>query len=68
MLIWAATFVGRWHFFLMTTDLLDICIFSFDEIMIVMLEFLQNLNSTTSYLCTRAFFHCITAIMKRYAI
>ena len=39
----------RWHLqFLLPIDLLEICMFSFIEIMIVTSDFIQSLNPTTS--------------------
>ena len=47
MLIWASNLVGWWHFHLLANDLLHICIYSFLGIMIVISDFLQNLNPLT---------------------
>ena len=57
MSIWVSTLVGWWHLhFLSAVGLLDIYIFSFIEVMIIISsEFLQSLNSTTNSLNSRAF-------------
>ena len=54
--IWGPTLV-RWCnlYFLLTHDLLDICIFSFIEIMTMISDFLRNLNPTISSLSSQAF-------------
>ena len=59
--IWESTLVGWWHLhFLLTAYLLDICKFSFIEIMIVISDYLQNLNLTASSAKSWVFFIVFT--------
>ena len=51
--------------FLLTLDLLDICIFSFIEITMPISDFIQDLNSTNSCLSGKAFFF-VTVVLKLY--
>ena len=57
---------GWWDLhFLLTLDLLDICIFSFIEITMPISDFIQDLNSTNSCLSGKAFFF-VTVVLKLY--
>ena len=59
-------FFDRIFFF--AVDSLDICIFSFTEIMIVILKFLQNFNSSTSCLSSQTFLLITLQELQNYAI
>ena len=65
--IWTSTVVGWWHLhFLSAAGLIDLYIFSFIEIMIIISEFFQSSHPSFSSLSSRAFIFIVLQELQNY--